>query len=130
VSFLGKLFGRRETPKPTDKRDWNDDWRVGDTAECIVDGVRASWHEAVKPWERPAFRQQLRVIGFKEGLGVDHSLRYFLVFADWPIALPTSAFRKVRPQAKAQSEIVERILSAQPGVDVTREPAREPANAA
>ena len=112
---------RNKTAPPRDARDWNDDWQIGDTAECIVDGVKATWHPAVKPWERPAFRQHLIVVGFREAVGKDNTLRYFLKLADWPTCLPTTGFRKVRSVAAEKSEVVERILKAKPGKDRVRE---------
>lgn len=116
-------FRKKPTPKPPriDMRDWNEDWKIGDTAECIVDGVTYQWHECVKPWERPEFRQQFVVTGFSEYGAPDNTIRYFLALKDWPIELPTTAFRKVRPVREEQSEVVSRILNAKPGKDRVRE---------
>ncbi len=119
-------FRKREAPKPpiVDGRVWNEDWKVGDIAECIVDGVNRRWHKNCQPWLRPAFGQQFIVVGFSEGEGIGtNSLRYFLKLKDWPVEVVTTAFRKVRPVATEKSEVVERILNAKPGVDRTREDA-------
>lgn len=122
------MFGwfRRKPEPPTPPRDervWNEDWQVGDTAECIVDGIRTSWRKDIPPWERPAFGQRLVVAGFKECPATDNSIRYFLVFVDWPCPMCTEGFRKVRPVATEQSEFVQHILTAKPGIDRVREPA-------
>ena len=113
----------RKNPKstaPCDMREWNEDWKAGDTAECIVDGITWRWAESVKPWERPAFGQRLTVTGFYEGPGKDGAIYYFLKLEGWPRKLPTQGFRKVRPVASEKSEIVERILNAEPGADRKR----------
>jgi len=117
-------FKKKPAPSahPADLRVWNEDWRVGDTAECIVDGVTSTWHPTVRPWERVPFGGRLTVSAFADGQGTDHTLRYFLRFSDWPIALPMAAFRKVRPVSTEQPEVVKRILKApKPGKDRVRE---------
>lgn len=113
----------RKKPVPVlDKREWNEDWKVGDTAECIVDGVRTEWHEDIPPWCRPEFRQQFTVVGFDDAVGSYGRWRsYFLKFEGWPVALSTTAFRKVRKVEASESAIVSRILNAKPGADRVRE---------
>lgn len=105
-------------PAPRDHRNWNEDWKIGDTAEC----VRENWHESVRPWERLALGTRLTVTGFSEGVGSAGSLCYFLHFKEFKHGFSTNAFRKVRPVATEKSEIVERILNAPAGRDKVREP--------
>lgn len=113
-------FRKKPAPPIRDLRNWNEDWRVGDTAECVVD----RWHECVKPWERPARGQQFTVTGFSEGVNPDANARaYFLHLKGWPYGLTTTSFRKVRPVSAEQSEVVSRILNAKPGADNPREDA-------
>ena len=117
-------FRKKPPAPPRDCRVWNDDWRVGDTAECIVGSGIQRWDVCVEPWHRPPLGARLTVSGFIEGVGARGNARYyFLKFSDWPIALPTQAFRKVRPVASEKSEVVERILTAKPGTDRVREEA-------
>jgi hypothetical protein len=104
-------------PSPPDKRVWNEDWQIGDIAECVP----CNWYERVPPWMRPKAGSRFVVRGFSEQLGSDGALRYFLHFDELPHGLSTGAFRKVRPIANGQSEIVERILSAPAGKDNVRE---------
>lgn len=112
-------------PTPEDCRVWNEDWRIGDTAECIVDGINTCWHDDLPPWQRPALGAQFTVIGFKDGFGGWSGRRmYFLKLEGWPVAISCTAFRKVRPVATEQSEVVSRILNAKPGADNPRETAR------
>lgn len=117
-------FKRKQPPAPPappkDTRVWNDDWSVGDTAECVVEWD--AFTDDVKPWERPAKGQRLTVSGFSEkiGKGTD-SLYYFLSFSDWAIELPTQAFRKVRPVTQAiETSIGAKILKAKPAPDRKR----------
>ena len=120
-------FRKKLTPPPTilDRRDWNDDWKVGDIAECIVEAD--GWGDLWKPWERVPKGQRFTVAGFKES---DDAIcedgrcsAYFLIFAETKKTYPTQCFRKVRPVASEDSEIVTRILNAQPGTDNVRESA-------
>ena len=115
-------FWRKPLPPPLkDVRDWNDDWKVGDIAECVVDGINVIWSDGVEPWNRPKFRQHLTVSGFAEAKN-DNKRFYVLKFSDWPVSLETRGFRKARPQVSEKSEVVERILTATPGKDKVREP--------
>jgi hypothetical protein len=107
-------------PEPIDRRDWNEDWQVGDIAECIVE--IGDWNETVKPWERPAKGDRLVVAGFDEGIDSGgKTLDYFLRFNGLPHGLSTRGFRKVRPIA--YPEIVERILNAPVDPEKVREDA-------
>lgn len=111
-------FKKKPSP-PQDLRVWNEDWQIGDTAECIC----GDWHDSVKPWEKPQMGQRFIVTGFEEGR--DRSTKficYFLRFAEFRHGIETTAFRKVRSVAVEQSEVVERILKAKPGKDKVREP--------
>lgn len=126
MGFWKRLFGRDDPPQgPKDFRVWNENWRVGDTAECIVGlpGYDEYWGAETPPWLRLEPGQRLTVSGFSEGQDRSGNLRYFLKFSDWPCNLPTIAFRKVR--TAKQSEVVERILKAKPGQDRVREPVGE-----
>lgn len=112
----------RRTPR-RDLREWNDDWKVGDTAECIASrGCWINW----KPWQILAKGQRFTITGFREGEGRDRNglscLCYYLGFAEVEGWYPTQGFRKVRPIASEDSEIVTRILNAKPGADNLREP--------
>ncbi len=113
-------FRKKAAPPapPVDRRIWNEDWRIGDVAECVSD----HWYESVKPWERPKVGDRLIVTGFSEGRD-RHSgdLRYFLHFSEYRNGLSTPAFRKVRPVSTESSEIPTRILNAKPGADKVRE---------
>ncbi len=120
MGFFRWLFGDEPSSPagPIDRRDWNDDWQVGDTAECIA-GFD-DWHPDVKPWHRLAKGTRLIVSGFMERVASDNTLRYFLQFEGLSSGWSTDAFRKVRPVASEKSEIVERILTAKPGKDKKR----------
>lgn len=114
-------------PEPLDLRNWNEDWKVGDTAECVVSPDSRRWLEECRPWERPALGQQFTVSGFSENkIKSINAVAYFLELEGWPVRLSTTAFRKVRPVATEQSEIVQRILNAKPGADRKREDATTP----
>ncbi len=106
-------------PTPlADHREWNDDWKVGDTAECVIDFD--DWHPEVKPWNKTPKGARFTVIGFSEG--ANFGIRaYLLTLEGWPVRLATTAFRKVKPVATEQSEVVTRILNAKPGTDRVRE---------
>jgi len=115
-------FNRKpEPPAIIDRRQWNDDWKVGDTAECVADPTDRRWDISIPPWERPALGQRFTVVGFSEGIGAGgHARFYFLALDGWPSHLSTQCFRKVKPVASEQSEIVAQILNAKPGKDRTR----------
>lgn len=115
-------FKKKPQPKapPRDERVWNEDWQVGDTAECCSD----VWSDLVKPWHRCKIGARFTVTGFAEGEADDGTLRYFLHLKGWPVAVSTTAFRKVRPVAREESEVAKRILKApKVGPDRVREDA-------
>lgn len=92
-----------------DRRVWNDDWQVGDIAEALL--PQDSW-DFKDPWECPAKGARLTVIGLSEGVCEPSNARaYFLRFAEIDSEWATQGFRKVRPIAKKQSAIAEKILS-------------------
>lgn len=117
------MFGWfRSKPKPppplADLREWNDDWKAGDTAEVVV----GDWFEAVKPWERLKVGDRYIVTGFAEGPGRGECARYYFLYLEGLSAgYSTQCFRKVRPVADEKPEVVSRILNAKPGVDRVRE---------
>ncbi len=115
-------FSKKPAPKAPfrDYRIWNEDWKVGDTAECVTD----NWHDCIPPWHRPAIGARFTVVGFSEGANDIARVRaYFLKLEGWPFELSCTAFRKVRPVAVEQSEVVSAILNAKPGADRVREEA-------
>ncbi|MGL5734313.1 MAG: hypothetical protein ACRCYS_05540 [Beijerinckiaceae bacterium] len=116
---------RKKPEPPRDLREWNEDWKIGDTAECIIEPTSPRWSNRCPPWERPALGQRLTVSGFAEGeMCGGTAICYFLRFSDWPSGLTTTAFRKVRPVATEQSEVAKRILKApKVGPDRVREDA-------
>ena len=100
-------FTRKPTPPaPIDRRDWNEDWKVGDTAECVVE--RDQWHKETKPWEIPGNGDKLVVKGFAQECDLDGALNYFLLFDEYPNGLTTYSFRKIP------------ALTAKPGQDNPR----------
>lgn len=115
-------FKKRTPPPPPveDRRVWNEDWRVGDTAECIV-GPDA-WGPDDPPWWRAKLGERYIVTGFSEGLSSGGTSRhYFLRLEGLPRGISCTSFRKVRPVSAEDSEIGQRILSAKPGADRVRE---------
>lgn len=106
---------------PIDQRIWNEDWCVGDTAECVTHFE--SWNPSTLPWHRPALGQRLTVVGFMEGTCCGGKYQqYFLRLQGWPVPLSCVAFRKVRPVSIEQPNVVTRILNARPGPDKVKEP--------
>lgn len=115
-------FRKRKAPKQSvrDERNWNEDWQVGDIAECVVDFD--AFHESVEPWHRPKLGQQFVVTGFSDATAAVGDVRaYFLKLEGWPVELETIAFRKLRSVTVENSEVVKRILNAKPGKDRVRE---------
>ena len=110
----------RKKPAPlADMRVWNEDWKIGDTAECIVG--QEDWHSSIKPWNCPAKGAQLIVTRFHEGPNLENTATfYFLHFDGISCGLSTQCFRKVRPIFTKQSAVVEQILTAKPGADKVR----------
>ena len=116
---------KRNPPPLVDNRVWNEDWRVGDTAECIIG--QDKWNTLIPPWEKPAKGQRLTVSGFRDGIGYgSRAAYYFLLFSDWPVGLSTQAFRKVRTVTAEATNVAQRILDAPtPGPDIVRVPKNE-----
>lgn len=119
-------FWKKEPPKPVasgpkDMRVWNDNYKLGDTVECVASSE--DWHRDSPPWYIPEKGQRFIVTGFKQGLGMHgKGLYWFLYLSDWPISLPTQAFRKVRPVSEAsETEIGAKILNAKGAPDRVRE---------
>lgn len=114
------FFRKKKSEPPMDCRVWNEDWQVGDIAECVVE--YKDFCQIIPPWQRPRKGQQLTVSGFSEGFGEGvNATFYFLKFSDWPIELPTQAFRKVRPvEQKQETSISEKILTSKPAPDIVR----------
>lgn len=111
------MFGwfKSRKVKSHDLRNWNEDWQIGDVAECIRD----DWHRDTPPWSRPRIGQRFIVVGFTDDFAdYTGNRHYFLHFKDCKIAWSCTAFRKVYPDSK----IVEQIMSATPGRDIVREP--------
>lgn len=113
----------RKKPKPPiDARVWNEDWKVGDVAECIVGPD--FWGPDDAPWLRAELGGRYVVVGFSDGLSVGGShRRFFLHLKGLPRGVDCTCFRKVRPVATEESEVVQRILNAKPGADRVREDA-------
>lgn len=111
-------FKRKPAPPP-DYRDWNEDWRIGDTAEVVI----TEWSDSVLPWERLPLGSRWTVTGFDDCLSTDRAARfYFLYIKGFKRGYNTQCFRKVRTVSADQSEIVQRILKAKPAPDKTRSP--------
>lgn len=97
MRWLSRIFRRAPPPREVvDRRDWNEDWRVGDLAVCIVDGgwIPGSQYD-------PAFNDVLRVSGIVEGsraYGNQDIWCYGLCFEGKPqnASWECSRFRKVR----------------------------------
>ena len=104
-------------PAPRDRRVWNDDWKVGDTAECVI----TEWPDHVDPWKRMAHGAHFTVKSFSEGVGISQRAKYyFLHFEEIREGWSTQCFRKVRTVSAEQSEVVQQILTAKPGADNPR----------
>ena len=106
-----------------DGRVWNEDWKVGDTAECILPPDSGSWHDCVPPWSRPTLHQRFTVTGFTDYTHPDANIRaYMLHFKEWPTPLSCNAFRKVRTVETdvSASESVLNKITATPGKEVER----------
>lgn len=112
-------FKKKPAPQPTiDNREWNEDWRVGDIAECI----RGEWPN-IEPWLAPRKGEKLKVAAFRDGrqIGKPNVLLYGLVFAEYDGAFVTTGFRKVLPVKEAEeTSIGEKILKAKPAPDIKR----------
>lgn len=90
MSFWSRLFGR-ETPVE-DRRCMNEDWRVGDLAECIGDG----------PWDcgdtKPELGDICRVSAVVDAVGTRTNTRnYYLGFVGLHNRFCCTSFRKILP---------------------------------
>lgn len=104
---------KRKQP-PIDCREWNDDWRAGDVAECVRPPYCSM---ALSIDDIPQPGQRYIVDGVVDSLNADRQARmYFLCLRGLRFTWNTAAFRKVRPVS-----IVNRIMDAAPGPDRVRE---------
>jgi hypothetical protein len=91
--FFRRLFG---PPPPEDRREWNEDWRVGDLAECI----NGSWLN--DPPHSPQPPSIYRVREIDEGVTADGSAIIVALnlegLSDW---WGCTGFRKLRPTIEA-----------------------------
>lgn len=88
-------------PPPQDKRGWNEDWQVGDLAECVLP-VDQVWPDDFA--ENPKRGDVLRVNALVEGLDtLGEALVSGLGFEGKPARhfWAASAFRKLRPAIEA-----------------------------
>ena len=113
-------FWKKPKPEPRDKREWNEDWQVGDIAECVV--ADDQWCSDVPLWMRLSKGSRYTVSGLHEGAGSygDRPLIYALALDGVRDMYATTAFRKVRPIKAEESEIIQHILNAKPGKDNVR----------
>lgn len=90
----------------------NEDWRVGDLAECMVDGG-ADWQPSGRGPEKGDI---CRVTEVYAGTSpIRKSDYWFLRFASWEIGYSESDFRKVPPLSEATSaEITAMIKRKKP----------------
>ncbi len=112
---------RKKPEPPAPRRDlrvWNDDWKIGDTAEVVA----RDWPVDMPPWEKLEFGARYTVLGFSEGRGEYQggARFYFLTLKGLKDDYSTQAFRKVRTVSTEQSEVVQQILTAKPGADNPR----------
>lgn len=85
----------KRKPKPTPPP-INDDWAVGDLAECMVNQI---WNDGFFYMPGPAYLEIRMVTDIKEGFYKDHH-HLGLAFARWPGKYYTStSFRKITPRA-------------------------------
>lgn len=100
--------------KPIDLRVWNEDWKIGDMAQCIND----NW--VGDPGDAPKKGRCYEVKDTTEGLAIGgKAIIYGLKFYEFPGRFwQTTHFRKFNRRLR----IIERILNARPGRDVVREP--------
>lgn len=101
--------------RASDQRGWNDDWQVGDLAECIA----ASW--APSRVDGPKAGDRLRVSALIEGMCNDGVLRSCLGFEGKPprAAWACQGFRKIRPRiapadASFTAELRQRLKAGDP----------------
>jgi len=104
IGFIRNLFGKKDSPQPQDQRGLNEDWRVGDWAECIVNG---GWElPPTGVTKLPEMGRRYRVVGVREGPTFDEKYLITGLVLD---GLGDSSwrcvcFRKVRPSLEACDE--------------------------
>jgi hypothetical protein len=97
MKFLRRLFGRKAPPTQqaiVDRREMNEDWQIGDLAECIAD----SWH--IPDQCSPRVGDILRVSGVIDGtVMLTNVLVIALRFEGKPANMGwiCTGFRKLRP---------------------------------
>jgi hypothetical protein len=110
MNWFGRLF-RRDPPRPKDQREWNEDWCVGDLAECI-----ASNFDGYAP--ELELGRVYRVSKIKDLVNPRGRRAYFLFFGS-TAGYACQAFRKLRPTIEAASdeftaELRDRLLTGKP----------------
>lgn len=107
---------------PKDQRVWNEDWRVGDVAQCVNRSGNWSGRGV-----GPTYGERLVVTGVCEGVFPGNFLGYRLEFAEFPgCVFVCTEFRKVRPQASEIVSAAARILRV-PAHKLGKDKLREPA---
>jgi hypothetical protein len=100
-------------PKPINPGPINEDWRVGDLAECVTSGDGSDWRHDLNnaPAIGPAFGDVRRVQAVF--VGQSRQLRrplWWLVVNGIPANLPATCFRKVPPlNSEASAEFTAQI---------------------
>jgi hypothetical protein len=122
VSFLGRIFGKREgTPDP-------ESWQAGDWAECIASG---NWFSVPDNQPHPGPRHgrigRVTAVALR-GNPFTGGRVLTLAFAPWPDAFFDAAqFRKVNPRADeataAEAEFTALVRSAPRRLPAPAEPA-------
>lgn len=117
-SFFRRLFGPPTPPPPVDRRAWNEDWRAGDLAECLV----PYWTPFV-PDGAPKMNEIRRVRFTREGPTIDNKFLVIgLVFDGSDYGYCCTCFRKLRQTIEpAEEEFTTYIRT------LTGEPQKAPA---
>ena len=87
----------KKTPQP--RNPINEDWAIGDLAECLAEG---DWEPDP---EGPENGDVLKVIGIDTGpVGLKNEIAWRLQFAPWKgVAFASEHFRKVPPLSEQES---------------------------
>lgn len=97
-------------PKMNDDPKINEDWAVGDIAECISDGVWLCCATMV-PMNGPRRGERYRVIEVSlQGVRVDGSKRWFIRLSGWHRPYEAIGFRKVQPKHDAAVKAEEVVV--------------------
>lgn len=104
MGYFRRIFGRSHTlPTPKDRRQWSDDWRRGDLAECVSDPDPLGMLS-----DSPRVGQTLRVSFVRpDEITTDGTARlHALGFVGKPAnhAWANQCFRKLRPSIEAADE--------------------------